>query len=369
MTKPQKVFTIKAILWGTFFGGPLVTGILMFKNFKTFGEDYAAQRSLIISIILTAALLITIYFIPETSLTKIPGFFIPVVYTGIVHLILKNTQKSQIDEFLKKGGQRASNWTTFGYSILGILLIIIFIIAISVNLPRKGYEKEFNLSQKATLFYNKTLDKSIPESIAKAIRQSELVNLDNKQDLFLNKEGNYYVLKFVISDTKLLSDASFLQDFNFLEMIINKTAGLNKNIVFKFTNPSLSETYNLPFVELNIPGLHKEIAVLKRYHINQMQTIYYNDSVTESDLLIVSKAIKKLQSYFPPNSPLDMLFLDKGNYYEAKFFVQSPIRDGSYYHEIKNSIDYFKKAGIKKEIRIFLIDNKNYTEKEISHCR
>ena len=148
-------------------------------------------------------------------------------------------------------------------------------------------------------------------------------------------------------------------------MIINKTAGLNKNIVFKFTNPSLSETYNLPFVELKIPSLHKEIAVLKRYHINNMQTIYYNDSVLDRDLLIVSKAIIKLQSYFPPNSPLDMLFLDKGNFYEVKFFVQPPILDGSYYYELKNSIDYFKKAGIKKEIRIFLIDNKDYTEKEI----
>lgn len=365
MTESQKIFTKKAILWGTFLGGPLVAGFLMHRNYKLFGEYYAAQRTLILSIFFTIVLFSILLLIPDYVFDKIPRVLIPIVYTGIIEIIVNKTQKRQIEEYVKNGGKKASGWETFGYGILGTILILIFMFPFIIGKPLKGYEKELLIAYNTRLYFSKAIDSEIPEKIAEAIKQTEFLDLKSEQDLFLKSEANYYILKIVLPDMKVISDSAVLSDFNYFQKALNKITNLNKKIVIKFTNPRLTETADLPPSEIKIPELKQELVWLQRYSINKIQTIFYNSSVPGYDITTIAGAIKRLESYFPSDKPFEMIFLDKGDYYEAKFFTSPPLLDGSYYYELKSSIRYFKTAGINKQVKLFIIDNTNFNEKEI----
>lgn len=373
MDYSQKVYTKKSILLATFLGGPLVAGFLIYKNFKVFGKDDSAQKSLIIGIVCTIILFALIFLIPSSVLDKLPNALIPFIYTGIIALIINKYQDPLINDHLKNGGGKASNWSAAGYSLIGLVLILCFLIPVAISLPHEGYEKDLKIYDKVILHSSKKLNPDVSEKIKNAIKQSEFMNVNQESDLFLNEDNNQYLLKFVLTDFNLLNDSAFLHDFNLVENIINSTANLDKKIKIKFTNPMLSKTQDLPYVAISeqkdsiyTPKVYEGFKNLQRFQISFFQSIYYNPTMPLKDVKVVAESIRKLKTYFPENQPLDLIFLNDGDYYVTKFFIAPeawenfPFKD-----KLKSTIDYFKHAGISKEIKIILINNQDYREKEI----
>jgi hypothetical protein len=58
-----KVYSIKTIIMSSFFAGIIASGFMLYKNFKTFGEQRKANLTIVFSIIILLALIATI-FIP-----------------------------------------------------------------------------------------------------------------------------------------------------------------------------------------------------------------------------------------------------------------------------------------------------------------
>jgi hypothetical protein len=352
MDNSQQIYTKKSILLATFIGGPLVAGFLIYKNFKAFGKESAAQKSLIVSIVFTIVLFWGIFLIPSSIIDKFPNSLIPFIYTGIIALIINKYQDVLIIEYIKNGGLKASNWSAAGYSLVGLIIMHLIIVPIAISLPHEGYEVQSEIYEKTILYSSKKLDKAVSEKIINGIRKSEFMDVNQESDLFLNEENNQYILKVVLPDFKIMSDSVFLYDFNVFEYALNSNSELDKKMVIRFTNPLLTQVQNLPYVQIEesqqqqeiSPSIYEGFANLQRYQLNFFQSIYYNTDMPLNDVKIIAKSITKLSTYFPANQPLDLIFLNTGEYYTTKFFIRPEIWENFPFEDkLKSTIGYFTK--------------------------
>jgi len=364
--KPNKIYTNKTISIATFFGGPLAAGFLIAHNFKVFGNKSAANKTLLIGILVTLLLFALIYSLPNNLLGKLPSTILPAVYTAIIALLVEKYQGDQIKEFLQNQGQKASGLTAAGFGVLGLSAIILFIIAISSVYPFPGYEKQTLIGdKKVSLHYSKKIDEDQINLIKLLITQSGFIEESPGADLFLSGNSEKYILKFII-DPKALSDSVVVSDFmNFKKYLNYNTTG-DKNIEIAFTDALLLKDYKLPKYLNSQTQTNEEIFFLHVYQINENHTIHYNAPTSLDEIKKVEIAIKKLQGYFPVEKQIDIIFLDKGEKYQIKFFVNRNLWNiPGTIERLKSTVDYIIKNGLNKEIDIFLVDSTDLSEKLI----
>ena len=95
-------------------------------------------------------------------------------------------------------------------------------------------------------------------------------------DLFLNTEGNFYRLKFVLPDTSVLSDTILLSDFNGFENYLNYNLNFDKKIEIGFTDINLINSFELQEIEFDNQQVYEPILYLQPYQVNDFHTISYN---------------------------------------------------------------------------------------------
>ena len=119
------VYTQKAIVISAFFGGLFAGGYMLYKNFKTFGEDKKAAQTIIFSIIGFVFILAS-GFIPV--LEKIPGFFFSVFFTMITSLLTRKFQGDLISKHLNGDGRIYSTRNAVAVCLVNILIIVAFLL-------------------------------------------------------------------------------------------------------------------------------------------------------------------------------------------------------------------------------------------------
>jgi hypothetical protein len=123
MDENVKLYSQKAIAIATYFGGPLAAGILIRRNSLNLGREKQAVNSLIIGIISTVVIFIGIFSIPEHIIDKIPNIIIPVIYTGIIYLIVEKIQGKELNEHKEQNGEFYSGWKAAGVGALSTVII------------------------------------------------------------------------------------------------------------------------------------------------------------------------------------------------------------------------------------------------------
>ena len=360
----KKIFTNNAILVATFFGGPIAAGFLISKNFKVFGNDNAARKSIFWGIISTIFLFAGIYMIPEHIIDIIPQAIIPLIYTAIIAGLVEKLQGQKIKEFFAANGKKASNWQAAGYGLIGLLIIAVFIIAMIFVLPTEGYEKTITVDKNVKLHHSKNIEDIKSQQIATVIKQSGFMDGSERADLFLNTEGNFYKLKFVMSDTSLLSDSMLLSDFHRLENYLNYNLILDKQIQIGFTDINLVNNFELQEIEVNTQQVYEPLLYLLPYQINDFHTIYYNSSMPIEDVKKVASTVKSLKSYFPIDQQIDIVFLNSERDYTIKFFVIKDLwQNDGVMERLNSTVDYIKSSGVNNNINLVLVDNLTFEEK------
>jgi hypothetical protein len=362
----QKIFTNRAISVATFIGGPISAGFLISKNYKAFGNDNAARNSIFIGILSTILMFVCIFMIPENIIDKIPQQLIPFVYTAIIAVFVEKQQGQKIKDFLADDGQKASNWQVAGYGLLGLVIIAAFLVVITFAIPTEGYEKTISIEKNVKLHHSKDIEDLKSQRIATQIKQSGFMEASEGVDLFLDTEGNFYRLKFVLSDASVLSDTMLLSDFNGLEKYLNYNLNLDKKIEIGFTDINLLNNFELQEIELNNQQIYEPVLNLQPYQINDFQTIFYNSSMPIEDVKKVESSVTKLKTYFPINQRIDIVFLNTEPDYTIKFFVVKDLwQDEGVSKRLKSTVDYIESSGIDKNINLVLIDNQTFEEKQI----
>ena len=130
----KKIYSEKAILFGTFLGGPLVAGIFMSKNYKVLGNEKYSKIALLLGVIITVLTILLIQVLTESNSAKI-SYFIEFIIIGTTSLVFHRLQKPYVDAFLQAGGEKESGWKIFGISLLSLItyLGILFLVYSAKN--------------------------------------------------------------------------------------------------------------------------------------------------------------------------------------------------------------------------------------------
>jgi hypothetical protein len=131
--KLSKIYNDKAVWIGTFIGGPLVAGYLIAANFKVFNQPILASKAWVYSIIITVFIFGGLSVLPNVD--KIPQYVIPIVYTTLAYWYVKHLQGANIKAYIETGGQPFSIWRAIIIGLLGAIIMISFMIAISLFAP------------------------------------------------------------------------------------------------------------------------------------------------------------------------------------------------------------------------------------------
>ena len=110
----------------TFVFGPLAGSWFLSRNWKAFGNDGAAFRTLLTGTVGTMAMLVGVLFLPD----NIPHFIVPAAYTAIISSVATSQQKAGIDALKAKGIPRASGWRAFFVGLAWLVLTVILFFAV-----------------------------------------------------------------------------------------------------------------------------------------------------------------------------------------------------------------------------------------------
>lgn len=123
MEEIKRFYSQRAITIATYFGGPLAAGFLVKKNYETLEQPDNARKSLIIGIVSTILIFAGIFSIPEEIIDKIPNALIPLIYTGIIYLIIERVQGESIKNHKESGGEFYSGWKAAGVGAIAMLIL------------------------------------------------------------------------------------------------------------------------------------------------------------------------------------------------------------------------------------------------------
>ena len=99
-------------------GGPLAGGYFLYRNFKIFNNTLNAKLSLFLSLFVTVFLLFIVDDIPE----NVPHLLIPIIYTGIIYIIVIYFQGKAIDEYVEQEKELAGWIKTIVISLVCLLI-------------------------------------------------------------------------------------------------------------------------------------------------------------------------------------------------------------------------------------------------------
>lgn len=123
----DKVYTKNTIYAATFIGGPIVGTYLIFKNFKLFGKNDAAKKTLFYGLLGTFLLFLTAVLLSEFVTNNLIVFF-AFIPLGIVLSIVQTYQSYDIKQYLNSGIKQANFLGVFLKSLISLLISITFIL-------------------------------------------------------------------------------------------------------------------------------------------------------------------------------------------------------------------------------------------------
>jgi|SRR5690606_29595903 hypothetical protein len=172
-TKGLKFFSSNSIKIATFFGGPLAFGYMMWKNYLELGQNQKGKTILIISITFTILLFSSLFLLPENFVNRVPQYLIPLLYTWAAYIIVEQTQGKILKKHKENGNEFYSGWSVFRTSIIAILPILLFFVAVAFIFPQNEmYDVEitkFSKNEQETLIFYDNLNTNSRVSLLKEL--------------------------------------------------------------------------------------------------------------------------------------------------------------------------------------------------------
>ena len=120
-------YTKRAIGLATFIGGPIAAGYLVSENYKQLQETQKGNNILIISIVVTIALFVLIFSIPENIIAKVPNVILPAIYTGIIVVWAEQAFGAIFKQHEENNYPFYSIWRAVAVGIVSLLILVLSI--------------------------------------------------------------------------------------------------------------------------------------------------------------------------------------------------------------------------------------------------
>jgi hypothetical protein len=178
-TKDLKFYSQKAIGIATFIGGPLAAGYLIRENYLTLNKPDEGKKSLIIGIVSTIILFTGIFMIPENIIDKVPNQILPLIYTGIIYLIVDKIHGKILNQHKENGNEFFSGWKAAGIGLISLVILLIGIFGY-IFLSPDGVEYEKYDTEIAVFSKNEKETLVFYDHINTETRNSLIQELDDK---------------------------------------------------------------------------------------------------------------------------------------------------------------------------------------------
>jgi len=117
-----KVFNEKSIWIASFLAGPLVAGFMLSINFKRIGKTEASTISLIFGFVILIGILMFSFLVPAAD--NIPNILFSIAYAWGAYIVYQRTQKKEILNHIRSGGEVYSWWIVALIILIGVLIFI-----------------------------------------------------------------------------------------------------------------------------------------------------------------------------------------------------------------------------------------------------
>jgi hypothetical protein len=119
------VYSTKTIVVCSLFGGILASGYMLYKNFKTFGDDKKAGITIIISVAVLIFML-SISFVP--TLDKVPNILYSLFITLATSFFAKKYQGYLVGMHIGAGGKLYETGRAVAVCIISILILVALVL-------------------------------------------------------------------------------------------------------------------------------------------------------------------------------------------------------------------------------------------------
>lgn len=122
-TEQSQFHTKQAIGIATFIGGPIAAGYLIRENYSALNNTEKGNNVLIISILVTIAIFVLIFSIPETIIEKVPNVIIPAAYTAAIVFWVEHTFGAIFKQYQENNYSFYSIWRAVGIGVVSLLVM------------------------------------------------------------------------------------------------------------------------------------------------------------------------------------------------------------------------------------------------------
>ncbi|MBU0913150.1 MAG: hypothetical protein KKF22_11475 [Gammaproteobacteria bacterium] len=112
----KEFFTPKQVYLGSFLGGPFAAAYYVSENFRSMGKAELAKLSIVISVVVSIALFVLVYQLPE----NFPYTIIPIAYSGLAASVTWKLQVTKEEIDAVESYSFRSNWKVFFSSLAAL---------------------------------------------------------------------------------------------------------------------------------------------------------------------------------------------------------------------------------------------------------
>jgi hypothetical protein len=133
-TSHGTAYTPRQVYVAAFLGTPLAAAWFVRKNFLLAGAPARASTAMWRGIVLTTAVFVLAYFLPERT----PNILLPLAYSVLIYIYAQSVFDKPVKLHLESGGRRGSWWEVIGIGIATMALVVILAFAVIYLLATIG---------------------------------------------------------------------------------------------------------------------------------------------------------------------------------------------------------------------------------------
>lgn len=346
----KKIYNLKQIQGAGILGSPIVAGILIYQNYKNFGEEGKGILWVVIGIIWTIALIGLGMLIPE-NLVSSSGLVIPMLNGLILYAIINKLQGERIKEHFESEGEKGSNWVVAGLTVVVVAMIIVPIILLDTLSPINDYVRQpFNSNG---IYYNADMPQDEVNKLGGILQRVEYFNPDSPSEVvFIATDSTF--------EFKLITEKEFFKDTEYLTEIkqIFKHVGrysFQKPLTYLLTEPYLSDNKTIVLDDYDsIPMLFESTEFV----MNPNFRLIYDLSIDNEYREKIQTVILSMDKLFPHKNIVDFIMdLEDETYYLRLFIAKQNWKSPQLLSEARIVKDKLNNVGFNYPVNLILVDN------------
>lgn len=353
----KKIFNIKQIEGACVIGSPLVAGILIYLNYKNFGEKQKGISWIFIGVLWTFALIGLGFLMPE-NIVDSTGFVIPAINGLILYPIINKLQGAQIREHFENNGEKGSNWIVAGLIIFILAIILTPIIALDRVFPINDYKRQpFNSN---AIYYNTEMPVKKVNKLGGILKRIGYFNPKTPSEVVFIRTDSTFEFK-LITEKKFFNDSGYIKEAKQIFKHIERY-DFNRPMRFMLTDPYLA---NNQTIKLDNYDAIPEVLEAVEFKQNNNFNLIYDISIDKDERDKFQRAILNMNRIFPSQNRIDFLMdYESRTYYLKLFIPKQNWKDTQLLSEVKIVKKKLNNLGFDYPFKLFLVDNSKMDNEE-----